>query len=106
MRDRPALDDVDRIECLFLRVFARGQAHDRQSMRRCDFLGDLFALAQRLRGLAHSPELFVPPGPYFKVRSCRRDLHQRKLPGDSSRRSNLLRGFSWNVGKRAIWKAG
>jgi DDE superfamily endonuclease len=79
------LDDIDRIDCLFLRTFAGGQPHDRQSVRRRDFLGDLFALAQRLHRLAHSPKLPVPSGPYFKVRSCRRDLHQ-----------TLLRGFSWN----------
>ena len=74
-----------RLDCLFMRAFGGGQPHDRQSVRRRDFLGDLFAFAQRLRVLAHSPKLPVPSGPYFKVRSCRRDRHQRKLPGDSSR---------------------
>ena len=56
-RDRPSLDDVDRIDFLFPRAFAGGQPYDRQSVRRRDYLGDLFALAQRLRGLAYSPKL-------------------------------------------------
>ncbi len=39
------------------KAVAGGQPYDRQSVRRRDYLGDLFALAQRLRGLAHSPKL-------------------------------------------------
>jgi hypothetical protein len=42
---------------LFPRAFAGEQPYNRQSVRCRDYLGDLFALAQRLRGLAYSPKL-------------------------------------------------
>jgi hypothetical protein len=64
--DRPPLDDLDRIDWLFLRVFAGGQSQDRQSMRRRDFLGDLFALAQVSAGWPIAPRC-----PFFGVHTSK-----------------------------------
>ena len=44
--------------------FRRGSAARTAVRARPDFLGDLFAFAQRPRGLAHSPKLPIPSGPY------------------------------------------